>query len=899
MGARESGADALILAMELRFLAPGFALLLLLALLPWVGPFATRDRRHAALRSALFVLLALALARPARVIPAALTHEVLVLDRSLSVRDTADAAGVAAARRFAAERGARARRTVIEVGAGPLGSARAALTLPDKVEHLVLGDEHNSTLGAALAAAARAIAPGARGAIEVHTDGLATEAVDASAAAHAAADLAARGIEVRWHLDAGAPGDLRPVGLTPVGNLRVGQESVVEARLLGGGQVITCRLLVRPAADPAADSSKALAAGEWLEVDRQEGVRVEGDTRVALRLEPQAAGFQEVALEVDVVEGLDPRPGDTRLERTFGVQDPLRVLYLGERMQGGRAALAELVGGGFEWVHPSGAPGDGSLADGALHTAALAGIDLVLLDDRPAASVPLPFQEALVTAVARGGLGLVCAGGEAAFGPGGYHNTPLETLLPVEFVQKEEKRDPSTTLVVIIDTSGSMGGQRVQLAKEVSRLAIRRLLPHDKVGMVEFYGAKRWAVPIQPASNSIEIERALNRLDAGGGTVILPAIEEAYYGLKNVRTRYKHVLILTDGGVETGAFEPLLRRMADEGMNVSTVLIGGDAHSEFLVTLANWGQGRFYSVPNRFNLPEILLKQPASAKLPAYRSGSVAVRARGGAAWFGDVDPESLPPVEGYVETRARPGAERILETAAEGHPLLASWRYGLGRVTALMTEPTGPGSASWRAGSDYGDWLARTLERTAADNGAPFVFQLQRDGDEALLIAERRAEAVQRSAEPVPLAELTSLTDATGSWATGPWVLERVASDRFEARLPLAPDAGLRVECRVAWPERESGARSAPTRLTLEPLAGAARERQAPPEARAALETLLARRPAVTAGAVESAEPAFLRLREYRPLLAFLALLVYLLDILYRRWPQSFRADRSRPFES
>ena len=48
--------------------------------------------------------------------------------------------------------------------------------------------------------------------------------------------------------------------------------------------------------------------------------------------------------------------------------------------------------------------------------------------------------------------------------------------------------------------------------------------------------------------------------------MILPAIEEAYYGLQNVRTRYKHVVVLTDGGVETGAFEPLLRRMADKGI---------------------------------------------------------------------------------------------------------------------------------------------------------------------------------------------------------------------------------------------------------------------------------------------------------------------------------------------
>ena len=140
----------------------------------------------------------------------------------------------------------------------------------------------------------------------------------------------------------------------------------------------------------------------------------------------------------------------------------------------------------------------------------------------------------------------------------------------------------------------------LNLAKEIARLAIKRLKPHDKAGIVEFHGAKRWAAPMQPASNNIALQRALNRLSAGGGTVMLPAIEEAYYGLLNVRTRTKHVLVLTDGMVsanhsEQGAFESLLRRMADDGIQVSTVLVGPRSGSTFLVQLASWGRGQFYT----------------------------------------------------------------------------------------------------------------------------------------------------------------------------------------------------------------------------------------------------------------------------------------------------------------
>ena len=335
---------------------------------------------------------------------------------------------------------------------------------------------------------------------------------------------------------------------------------------------------------------------------------------------------------------------------------------------------------------------------------------------------------------------------------------------------------------MIIDTSGAMGGNRVQLAKEVARLSIRRLLPHDKVGIVEFYGAKHWAAPIQPASNAIELERALNRLDAGGGTVILPAIEEAFYGLKNVQTRYKHVLVLTDGGVESGAFEPLLRNMAEDGINVSTVLIGPEAHSEFLVTLANWGKGRFYSVPNRFNLPEILLKQPASAKLPAYRPGSYAVQARGGAGWWGEVPLEGLPELGGYVETRPRAGAEVLLETVEGSHPVLASWRYGLGRVTALTTEPTGPGTESWRDWPDYGTWLARVLERTSSDQREPYRFELARSGQELVLRATRR--------QPGASAPRATRLDGAGAALE----LRERAPGVHEARFHARGDAEVRV---------------------------------------------------------------------------------------------------------
>lgn len=680
-----------------------------------------------------------------------------------------------------------------------------------------------ASLGAALGRASAAIPSGARGAVLVTSAGL-TSVPDWSRATQ---DLVSRGVPVHPRL-LPVGNEARPVRVAPVGEVRVGQVAQVEVDLVGEGS-----------------GELVLTAGDQ-ELARQE-IDLSGRARAVLEFEPEEEGWLEVTATYT---------GRSFLT-TLAVQRPLKIFHLGRESGGGADALGELLGGGFDVVPASDESNFGTA-------------DLVVIDDLPARDMDEAAQEELARAVTEGGLGLVMAGG-GAFGPGGWHDTPVMDVMPVEAVQKEEKRDPSTTLVVIIDTSGSMGGNRVQLAKEVSRLAIGRLLPHDKVGIVEFFGAKRWAAPIQPASNRIELERALNRLNAGGGTVILPAIEEAFYGLQNVQTRYKHVLVLTDGGVERGSFEPLIRRMSDEGITVSTVLIGPNAHSEFLVSISNWGKGRFYSVPNRFNLPEILLKQPTSAKLPAWRSGDHTVRARGGSGWWGEVDPNAIPALDGYVETHARPGAQVLLETETGAHPLLATWRPGLGRSTAMTTSPTGRGSEPWSGWDGYGEALARILSRTAADQRHPWSWTLERSAFEVRVTAERR-----RADAGAPTLELDSMDEVP---------LHEVAPGRYEARLVRLPDEAVRLVARGAGTVHHLVAPAAPVADAIDPAMALDLAALADASGGEVLAAAPTRVPAVGGGGGE------VRLADRRSLCLWLALLLMLANVTLRRLDRTARS--------
>jgi Ca-activated chloride channel family protein len=753
MGALSEGAFAVIL------LHPFMLCLGLLALVPWIGPWAGTNTLQKILRSVVFILLAIALATPYLDVEQGTPCKVLILDRSASVSEAGKSRALTQMAEFQKSPDAHLVAFGDTLGGEDVSGFSSVTIIED---HLTRGE---TPLSSAIAMAQTLIPLGSHGSVTVASDANATRPDDD----RAIAALRRQKIPVHWAQLETATRPATPVGVHWSTPLRKGAESTIDVRLVipsGGGN----GTLVLKSGDT--ELARANFAGDGLQ-------------EVPLEFEPLDAGFLDAVVVAQTDGGVE-----RELPVVLPILPPHQLLYLGERQTDAAEKLAGMLGPSFEVSTVE--TNDAEQLEEALDRT-----DLVLLDDQPAERVNPVAEQQLVKSVQNDGLGLVMSGGRASFGGGGWHDRPIETLLPIELVQKEEKRDPSTSLVIVIDTSGSMSGVRVQLAKEVSRLAMKRLLPHDKVGIVEFYGAKRWAAPLQPASNAIELQRALNRMDAGGGTVILPALEEAFYGLQNVDTRYKHVLVLTDGGVESGDFESLMRRMSSEGINVSTVLAGGGYHSEFLVNIANWGKGRFYNVPNRFNLPEILLKQPSTTKLPSYRPGEHVVQARGGPGWWGDVDTAQLPPLAGYVESKPRTGSEVLLETVAEQHPVLATWRYGLGRVTTLTTEPLGEGTTPWQKWDDYGNALARILQRSTADTREPFQFHSEFDGGEVLIHAVRQQPRGVAALDATPLARFFQSKE--------PVVFQRRSPDRYVARMPIPPRGQtLRMETSAtSTPER------------------------------------------------------------------------------------------------
>src|SRR4030095_9537555 len=92
--------------------------------------------------------------------------------------------------------------------------------------------------------------------------------------------------------------------------------------------------------------------------------------------------------------------------------------------------------------------------------------ELLILSNVPATSLKLSQMEIARTYVQDLGGGFIMLGGDQSFGLGGYYKTALEEILPVRSDFEKEKEKPSLAMALVIDKSGSMGGEKIELAKD-------------------------------------------------------------------------------------------------------------------------------------------------------------------------------------------------------------------------------------------------------------------------------------------------------------------------------------------------------------------------------------------------------------------------------------------------
>jgi uncharacterized membrane protein len=310
------------------------------------------------------------------------------------------------------------------------------------------------------------------------------------------------------------------------------------------------------------------------------------------------------------------------------------------------------------------------------------------------------FMKSVESYVKDLGGGLIATGGENSFALGGYYKTPLEKVLPVNMELKGKKEIPDMAILLIIDKSGSMtegsgGITKLDIAKEAAVRSLDSLREKDTIGVIAFDDTAYWVVDPQKATDPEAIGDDIGTIRSGGGTSILPALQEGVEAISKVNAKIKHIILLTDGQAERSGYEALVEKMKKENITASTVAVGKGSDTTLLQNIADGAKGRFYYTDNGENIPRIFAKETFMAAKAYLNNREFTPIITNHHNILSEVAAEGLPSLLGYVAATPKSTARMLLASDQED-PILTVWQYGLGKTIAWNSDISGKWSANY-----------------------------------------------------------------------------------------------------------------------------------------------------------------------------------------------------------
>lgn len=378
--------------------------------------------------------------------------------------------------------------------------------------------------------------------------------------------------------------------------------------------------------------------------------------------------------------------------------------------------------------------------------------DAVILNDFNAALTTDLQMKMLRNAVRDSGIGLMMVGGEDSFLPGGWYGTPVAEALPVDLNIRQRKVFPNTSVLIVVDTSGSMsmdigGVTKLQAAANAAVLSAQLLGPTDRLGVAGSGSRIDYVSPIAELTDKDKVVGQIRRLkDGGGGIFAQASVNFAREKLSAEDTRVRHFILVADGSDcdDHGTSLAVAAAMKANKITTSTVAIGDGKDVNFLKNLAAVGGGRSYFVDDAKKLPQIFTQDVSLMSRSAIEEGAFTPKVMAGDEVTRGLN--GFPALQAYCLTEARPLARVTMRTGKDD-PLLASWQFGLGRSMAFTSDAQNRWASEWVGWDGFGQFWAqavRTLTRKAALNN--YELDVSPDGGRGAI----RLQARDRSGNPL-----------------------------------------------------------------------------------------------------------------------------------------------------
>ncbi len=169
---------------------------------------------------------------------------------------------------------------------------------------------------------------------------------------------------------------------------------------------------------------------------------------------------------------------------------------------------------------------------------------------------------------------------------------------------------PPLNLALVLDRSGSMAGEPLEMAKEATVAALRQLKPEDRVSVVSFDDEVRVEVPSAPARDLEAMIAQVRTITSGGSTALYDGwmVGATQVATHLNRQGLNRVILLSDGQANHGLTDAreIARRvsgLSERGVSTTTLGFGGHYDENLLLSMATSGDGNFEHIEEAGKLP--------------------------------------------------------------------------------------------------------------------------------------------------------------------------------------------------------------------------------------------------------------------------------------------------------
>lgn len=464
---------------------------------------------------------------------------------------------------------------------------------------------------------------------------------------------------------------------------------------------------------------KALSGGKGKLVLRENGNVIaeqeieykEGTNRYTVPITLRSTGYYEYTASIEVPKAQDSLSQNNSVLNYIFVEGEGKVLL-----------VTDGSGDRRDWENLERAIRDGERAveridgmDMPRDAASLMPYDCIVFVNVPQDQFDVQQLQAVRDSVYNLGSGFLMVGGANSFGPGGYHRTVIEEILPVSMDVSQKKVLPKGALAIILHTCEFAEGNT--WGKRITKQAIKVLGAQDEVGVLAYtQNGEQWLFELTPAGEYEKLVPAINGAQIGDMPSFQNTMNLGLKGLMKSDAATRHMIIISDGDPQPPT-PALIKEFIDAQVSVSMVAIfpHGGLEISKMQSVAEVTGGRYYFPDDPNQLPAIFIKESKTLKRSMLQNKHFTPEVAFPSPILKGI--EGLPELKGYVITTAKGHPAMTILTAPadaddadDQDPVLSVWQHGLGKTAAFTSDFSTNWGEQWQQWSQFQPFVKQLL---------------------------------------------------------------------------------------------------------------------------------------------------------------------------------------------